>query len=107
VFWLLLAVVAVVVFAVTAVALGVGGSLPEAYPDRPDLALPADRLMTSHDLEALRFTVAFRGYRMDEVDVVLNRLRNEIARRDMRIAQLEVYPGIAPQAPPSRPQQAP
>lgn len=40
-------------------------------------------------IDGLRFTVAFRGYRMDEVDAALDRLTDELDRRDLRIAELE------------------
>ena len=43
-------------------------------------------------MDALRFTVALRGYRMDEVDAVLDRLVGEIEVRDARIAELEQRP---------------
>jgi len=82
---LLLAVVA----AIAVVAAGRGGSLAPAEPDRsPRGRLPsgqADRAA----IEGLRFTVAFRGYRMDEVDSALDRLADELDRRDLRIAELE------------------
>ena len=41
------------------------------------------------DVDALRFTLALRGYRMDEVDDVIDRLLDELDRRDARIAELE------------------
>ena len=37
----------------------------------------------------MRFAVGVRGYRMDEVDDVLDRLSVEVAERDARIAELE------------------
>ena len=37
----------------------------------------------------MRFAVGLRGYRMDEVDDVLDRLAVEVAERDARIAELE------------------
>ena len=40
-------------------------------------------------VDGLRFTLAFRGYRMDEVDDVLDRLVDELESRDARIAELE------------------
>ena len=41
------------------------------------------------DVDALRFSLGLRGYRMDEVDLVLDRLRDELSARDLRIAELE------------------
>ena len=46
---------------------------------------PVDRAA----VDGLRFTLAFRGYRMSEVDDVLDRLLVEIDERDRRIAELE------------------
>jgi DivIVA domain-containing protein len=92
VFWFQLIIVALVVFAVAAVATGRGGSMAEAYPDRPDLRLPRDRPVGKEDIDRLRFSVGLRGYRMQEVDQVLDRLADELADRDARIRELtEIY----------------
>jgi DivIVA domain-containing protein len=87
-------VVLAVVAAVAAVAAGVlrGGAsdevgLPEATSTLPALRLPAGRF-TGHDLEGLRFSIGFRGYRMDEVDQVLDRLAVELRDRDAEVAEL-------------------
>lgn len=82
---LLLAVIAVV----AVVAAGRGGGLGTVEPDRsPRGRLPAGPV-DGAAIDALRFTVAFRGYRMDEVDEVLDRLRAELEQRDARLAALE------------------
>jgi len=62
--------------------------LVEVAPDGPGTTLPAGRV-GAEDVDALRFGLAFRGYRMDEVDRSLARLAQELAERDARIAQLE------------------
>lgn len=41
------------------------------------------------DVDKLRFSLGLRGYRMDQVDEVLDRLRDELAAKDLRIAALE------------------
>jgi DivIVA domain-containing protein len=89
VFWVMVLVIGVIVFGVAAVAAGRGGTLGEAYPDRPDAALPDDRALRASDLDSLRFSVGLRGYRMDEVDEVLDRVSVELEARDKRIADLE------------------
>jgi DivIVA domain-containing protein len=97
VFWFLLIAMLVVVAAVTlAVASGgdgtgrtVRGGLADALPDRLVDPLPADRPVGRPDVEALRLPLAVRGYRMTEVDDVLDRLGAELAERDARIAELE------------------
>ncbi|WP_380285557.1 DivIVA domain-containing protein [Kitasatospora purpeofusca] len=89
-FWVIVAAMAVVVGGAALVALGGGGSLPEAVQDRISARLPEDRPLDRGDVEALRLPMAVRGYRMDEVDNVLDRLGAELAHRDARIAELEV-----------------
>lgn len=85
---LLLAVLAVL-GAVAVVAAGRGTALPDVDPDRAPLGvLPSDEVGPT-EVERLRFSLAFRGYRMDEVDDVLDRLTAELMQRDARIAALE------------------
>ena len=86
--FLLLLVALAVLCAIALVAAGRGDAMVDAGPDRPDLALPADRLITRADVDRLRFSVGFRGYRMDEVDVVLDRLALELEERDRLIDEL-------------------
>lgn len=51
--------------------------------------LPTDRALTGEDLRRLRFGVTLRGYAMGQVDDLLDRLSDELAERDRRIADLE------------------
>ncbi|MFE3199022.1 DivIVA domain-containing protein [Embleya sp. NPDC059237] len=88
-FWIQLVVVIGVVLVIAAVVLGAGGSLPDAYREQPELRMPGDRPLTSADVDHIRFPVVFRGYRMSEVDLVLDRLTGELAARDARILELE------------------
>lgn len=82
----LLGVVAVL-FAAAVVATRSDPALAPAPPDRPDVVLP-DRPLEPGDVAEVRFSTAVRGYRMDEVDRVLERLAGEIADRDRQIAEL-------------------
>lgn len=104
-FFLMIALV-VVVAAVTLAVIG-GGSeavLPEAEPDRVADALPETRPVVGADIDALRLPVAPRGYRMAEVDDVLERLAAELAERDARIARLtSASPAPAPAPVPAGP----
>jgi DivIVA domain-containing protein len=50
--------------------------------------LPEESISVAH-LDTLRLGVAIRGYRMDEVDVVLDRVTQALRQRDARIAELE------------------
>ena len=73
------AVLVVAAMGATAVAAtGRLGSLSEAYDDRPDSTVPADGPLGPDDLERVRFTTALRGYRMSEVDALLDRLVAEL-----------------------------
>lgn len=44
--------------------------------------------VTVGQVRLLRFDVALRGYRMDQVDAALDRLAGELAERDAEIARL-------------------
>jgi len=81
-----------VIFAIFAVTVGRGGSMTQFQPDWPGQPLPQDRPVRASDLADARFSVAFRGYRMAEVDEALDRLAVEIAQRDERIQQLTGQP---------------
>jgi DivIVA domain-containing protein len=90
-FLFLVVALAVVIAAVTLAVVGGGetGPLPEAAPQRLQDPLPYDRPVNRADVEALRFPLAARGYRMADVDDALGRLGAELAERDARIADLE------------------
>ncbi len=88
-----------VVFVVGAVAAGYGGSMTTFQPDWPGRGLPEGRTLRSDDVTAVGFSVAFRGYRMSEVDDTLDRLAWEIATRDLRILELTGQPYEAPPRP--------
>jgi DivIVA domain-containing protein len=96
VFWFLLISLVVVVAAVTLAVLGssdgpqgAAGGLAEVSPDMLDEPLPEDRPVARGDIDALRLATAVRGYRMGQVDDILDRLGAELAERDARIAELE------------------
>ncbi|MHA6762737.1 DivIVA domain-containing protein [Streptacidiphilus sp. PAMC 29251] len=88
-FWLIVVVMVLVVGAAALVALGSGGSLPDVERDRLAARLPLDRPAGRSDVDSLRFPMALRGYRMDAVDDVLDRLGAELTHRDVRVAELE------------------
>ena len=62
----------------------IAAALPVA--SLPAVLLPADAAPA--DVEKIRFAVGVRGYRMDQVDQVLDELRDQIARKDREIAGL-------------------
>lgn len=81
-------VVAAVFGAIAWVAAGRGGGLDDPRQDRPEPALADDRQLGKPDIDGARFAVGFRGYRMDQVDRLLDRLAAEIDHRDRLIAEL-------------------
>ena len=87
-----------VLFGAGVVATREGPILADARPDVADLDLPADGLQPE-DVREVRFGLAIRGYRMSEVDEVLDRLAGALAERDARIAALEA-PATTPAAQP-------
>ena len=87
-----LAVLAVV-FGVAAFLTGRAAGLSEEPQDLASVGIPRDRAMTPDDVVGLRFALALRGYRMDEVDDALDRLAAEIAARDEEIARLRAQAG--------------
>ncbi len=84
---LLLVLLVLAVGLVAAVAVGVLRSGMPAPAN--DLAPPlADGVTVPADLDAARFAVSFRGYRMDQVDDVLDAARDALAARDAELVQL-------------------
>jgi len=79
--WLFAILVVAVIGGVAVVAAGRGGTMAETFDDRPDAPVPADRPLTAEDLRGMRFSTALRGYRMSEVDALLDRLAAEMSPR--------------------------
>jgi DivIVA domain-containing protein len=79
-FFAVLAVAAMGVAAV--VATGRGGQMAEVYDDRRDVLVPAKGPLSAADLGRVRFTTAFRGYRMSEVDALLDRLAAQLEEKE-------------------------
>lgn len=76
--WFFAFLIVAVMGAVAVVASGRGGSMAEVFDDRPDSRVQADGPLTAADLRRVRFSTAFRGYRMSEVDALLDRLAAEL-----------------------------
>lgn len=92
-----IAAAAIVALGIAAIAAagGGGGMSKEPVYDTYRQQLP-DRPLTAVDIEQARFGVTLRGYAMDQVDDLLERLGREIAERDARIAELTA--GFVPTA---------
>ena len=79
--WLFAILIVLAMGGVAVVASGRGGSLPEAYDDRPDVRVPATGPLTGDDVRACGSRSALRGYRMSEVDALLARLAAQLDER--------------------------
>jgi DivIVA domain-containing protein len=101
--WLWVLVIVVLIGALAVLLVGSGDSMAEVYDDRPDRTVPIGRPLHSDDLLDVRFSTAVRGYRMDEVDALLARVRADLLARESRDdASPEVNePGPASLEPPA------
>jgi DivIVA domain-containing protein len=104
-----IAVVIVAALGVAAVAAagGLGGMAKEPVRDVYRQDLPDDRQLVAADINGLRFGTALRGYAMDQVDDILDRLGREIAERDGLIARLRAGGGEDEPAQIARAQEGP
>ncbi|MGY1835333.1 DivIVA domain-containing protein [Blastococcus sp. SYSU DS0510] len=75
-------------FLVASLLLGRGETQPPADPDRSPVELPEDRRVVADDVRGLRIAVTARGYRMVEVDWLLDQLAQTLDERDAEIAAL-------------------
>lgn len=75
--WLFAILIVLAMGGVAMFASGKGAPLAEVYDDRPDTVVPADGTLSAQDLRRVRFPLAIRGYRMSEVDALLDRLASE------------------------------
>ena len=75
--WLFAILIVLALGGVAALAAGRGAPLAPVYDDRPDSLVPAEGPISADDLRRVRFSLAFRGYRMSEVDALLDRLASE------------------------------
>lgn len=78
--WLTTVLVVLAMGGVALVASGRGAPMADEYDDRPDVVVPTGALR-GHDLRHVRFSVTFRGYRMSEVDALLDRLADQLDGR--------------------------
>lgn len=75
--WFFAILVVLALGGIALLAAGRGTPMAEAYDDRPDATVPAAGPLSADDLRRVRFSLAFRGYRMSEVDTLLDRLARE------------------------------
>jgi DivIVA domain-containing protein len=76
--------------------LGRGETQPPADTSRSPVELPDDRPVLGDDVRALRLTPAFRGYRMSEVDWLIDQFAQILDERDAELAALRgAHPPMA------------
>jgi DivIVA domain-containing protein len=85
-------VVAGLLFLAGSALLGRGETQPPAELNRSPVELPDDRPVTGDDVRALRISPALRGYRMSEVDWLLDQFAQSLDQRDEEIARLQARP---------------
>jgi DivIVA domain-containing protein len=96
--WFFAILVVLVMGGVAAVAAGRGAPISDAYDDRPDALVPGGRPIAADDLRRVRFPLALRGYRMTEVDALLDRLAAELETAATPESALQPEPEPAPDA---------
>lgn len=79
--WLFAVLLVLAMGGVALLAAGRGRPMSEEYGDRPDSLVPAEGPLQGEHLRRIRFSLAFRGYRMSEVDELLDRLARELDAR--------------------------
>jgi DivIVA domain-containing protein len=94
--FLVLIVLVLVGLTVAAVLGKIGGFLADATTSQSFSGVPPGPLSTE-DIEELRFDQALRGYRMNQVDEVLDALCDRISELESQVAARAV-PGGAPTA---------
>lgn len=75
-------------FLVVSLLFGRGEELAAAPHDSTPLELPEDRPVSPQDIRAVRMPVVFRGYRMTEVDWLIEELATALEERDRELAAL-------------------
>ena len=99
--WFFAILVVLVMGGVAALAAGRGAPMTDAYDDRPDALVPRDGPLGAEDVRRVRFSLAFRGYRMSEVDALLDRVARQLEPADERppgtSAEVDATPATAGQ----------
>ncbi|MFN8084425.1 MAG: DivIVA domain-containing protein [Dermatophilaceae bacterium] len=118
--WFFVLCAALAAAAVVALVVGrVDGTMGDPTSSLAHQPLPDDRELNDDDIAAVRFDVGLRGYRMDQVDDLVDRLRDELERlrteRDRLAAngggwsasqEKVVFTAAQPTAPPEQEQPA-
>jgi len=76
--WFFAILVVLVMGGVAALGAGRGAPMSPAYDDRPDALVPKGGPLRAEDVRKVCFSLAFRGYRMSEVDALLDRVARQL-----------------------------
>ena len=79
--WFFAILIVLALGGIAVIAAGKGAPLADVYDDRPDARVPESGPLRPDDLRRVRFSVALRGYRMSEVDALLDRLAEDLESR--------------------------
>ncbi|MGH3501451.1 MAG: DivIVA domain-containing protein, partial [Nocardioidaceae bacterium] len=82
--WFWVIVLVAIIGAVAMIAAGRGDSMAPVYDDRPDAVIPTGRPLTAADVRSVRLSTGLRGYRMDEVDTLIERFEADLLSRESR-----------------------
>jgi len=82
--WFFAIMIVLALGGIALLAAGRGTPMADVYDDRPDLGLPETGPVRGADLRRVRFSLAFRGYRMSEVDSLLDRLASQLESSEGR-----------------------
>ncbi|MEV7428235.1 DivIVA domain-containing protein [Nocardioides sp. NPDC092400] len=94
--WFFAVLVVLVMGGIAAVAAGRGAPMAEVEHDRLRVDVPEDRPLSAADMRRVRFPLALRGYRMQDVDALLDRLARE---QDAREAATPSAPEVRGEGP--------
>ncbi len=79
--WFFAILIVLALGGIAVLAAGRGAPMADVYDDRPDARVPASGQLRPDDLRRVRCSVALRGYRMSEVDSLLDRVAEELESR--------------------------
>src|SRR4051812_40976029 len=83
--WFFAILLVLIMGGVAAMAAGRGAPMSTAYDDRPDALVPRNGPLQAEHVRRVRFSLAFRGYRMSEVDALLDRLARQLDEVESRL----------------------
>ena len=97
--WVFAILIVLAMGGVAAVAVGRGEPMADEYADHPDVLAPGSGPLRGADLRSARFPLVLRGYRMADVDALLDRLAEQLEQPDPQPEpQPEPTPGTAMQS---------